>query len=118
MGKLIDIDGVRGFFLALRMFMKKEDEESLRIGENAMIDLLNRVPAADAKLVEHGYWIDIEIAEKFNAETFEFDVCDGIKCSKCAETYVDTVNGYNYCRNCGAIMDGEEKTYEGEEIDE
>lgn len=118
MGKLIDIDGVKGFFNALRIIMKKEDEESLRIGENAIIDLLNKVPEADAKLFEHGYWVEIEIAKTFNTETFEFDLGEGIKCSKCAETYVDTVKRYNYCPNCGAIMDGEEKTYEEEEIDE
>lgn len=56
-------------------------------------------PAADVKPVRHGHWI--EWAEFFGRETDKKNL--GVFCSRC-RLYAD--NGFDYCPNCGAKMDG------------
>ena len=63
---------------------------------------LNSIPAADVVPVRHGHWI--EWAEFFGRETDKKNL--GVFCSQC-RLYAD--NGFDYCPNCGAKMDGGEK---------
>lgn len=63
---------------------------------------LNSIPAADVVPVRHGHWI--EWAEFFGRETDKKNL--GVFCSRC-RLYAD--NGFDYCPNCGAKMDGGEK---------
>lgn len=56
------------------------------------------MPAADVQPVKHGEW-----RKKFLSDT----IC----CSECKVTwsssFKDMLNGFNYCPNCGARMDGD-----------
>ena len=55
--------------------------------------------------VKHGEWIDLHDENVLYEQTY--------KCSACGEWFVIEAgtpkeNGYKYCPNCGARMDGEE----------
>lgn len=70
------------------------------------INALNKAPTADVQEVKHGKWI-----KKAN-EIFTYHYV--VVCSVCGkEAFYDEVHGYyddeNYCHNCGAKMDGDEK---------
>ena len=59
-------------------------------------DYVKSIPAADAAKVAHGKW------EIVGNPIFDDDV--KVSCSMCSWIFDDF---YNYCPNCGAIMDGE-----------
>ena len=59
---------------------------------------------ADVAEVKHGEWIDLHDENVLYEQTY--------KCSACGEWFVIEAgtpkeNGYKYCPNCGARMDGE-----------
>lgn len=61
---------------------------------------------ADVQEVRHGRWIDLHDENVLYEQTY--------KCSACGEWFVIEAgtpkeNGYKYCPNCGARMDGEKK---------
>ena len=58
-------------------------------------DALNKIPAADVSPVVHGEWIGKPIAGY-----------SSVRCSNCRTVYSDNNGRWNYCPNCGAIMDG------------
>ena len=64
---------------------------------------LENAPAADAVAVKHGRWV------KHIRDELHLVYCD--KCSVCSFEVDDLIDanrdGYNYCPNCGAKMDGE-----------
>ena len=61
--------------------------------------LLDEIPAADVSPVRHAEW-DID-------KSFIPFVCT---CSECCASYdADGAFEWNYCPNCGAIMDGGEQ---------
>ena len=60
-----------------------------------VIDILDTVPIADVVEVQHGRWIGVQLGD--------------MQCSLCKEVYsvcAGLLGDYNYCPNCGAIMDG------------
>ena len=63
-----------------------------------MLDEIEALPAADVQPVKHGEW-----RKKFLSDT----IC----CSECKVTwsssFKDMLNGFNYCPNCSARMDGD-----------
>ena len=56
-------------------------------------DALNKIPAADVAPVVHGEWIGKPIAGY-----------SSVRCSNCRTVYSDNNGRWNYCPNCGAIM--------------
>lgn len=60
--------------------------------------------------VKHGYW-------KQTKEPLGFRDVDCVECSVCGESWImdedlsleEQTQGWNYCLNCGARMDGERK---------
>jgi len=63
-------------------------------------DILERTPTVDAEPVRHGTWI------------VEYEVKDGrsMRCSECQMVFwVGSGRNGNYCPNCGAKMDEQEK---------
>lgn len=63
-----------------------------------------KIPAADVAPVRHGRWLTWE--EQFPAHIPSKKSGLGVFCSTCHK-HAD--NMYDYCPNCGAKMDGEEK---------
>ena len=66
-------------------------------------DALQTIPAADVAPVKHGCWISLD------------DYFEDAQCSECGDALVigdcsfnDFCEGYKYCPNCGAKMDGGE----------
>ena len=57
-------------------------------------DALNKIPAADVSPVRHGRWIE--------KEKYSFGVM--YDCSICDNRILDNGHSWNYCPNCGAIM--------------
>ena len=57
---------------------------------------IGKTQAADVALVRHGRWIE---QDKYTFGVF-YD------CSICGERILDNGHSWNYCPNCGAIMDG------------
>ena len=64
-------------------------------------DMLDEIdcfqPAANVALVRHGRWIE--------QEKYTFGVM--YDCSICGNRILDNGHSWNYCPNCGAIMDGD-----------
>lgn len=58
---------------------------------------IERVPSADVKKIEHGYWI-YHTSELFPADST-------MECSVCHEHESVLLMHDNYCPNCGAKMD-------------
>lgn len=56
-------------------------------------DALNNIPAADVSPVVHAEWIGKPIAGY-----------SSVRCSNCRTVYSDNNGRWNYCPNCGAIM--------------
>lgn len=67
-------------------------------------ELMATAPAADVTTVQHGRWLTWE--EQFPAHIPSKKSGLGVFCSTCHK-HAD--NMYDYCPNCGAKMDGEEK---------
>ena len=57
---------------------------------------IKNMPAADVAPVRHGRWIE--------QEKYTFGIM--YDCSICGERILDNGHSWNYCPNCGAIMDG------------
>lgn len=53
----------------------------------------------DAEPVRHGRWIPVKVPNEW----------DKGQCSECKSIFNSSVWGTNYCPNCGAKMDGEQK---------
>lgn len=60
--------------------------------------LIDACPTVDAVPVVHGKWKPI----KASIYPYGFDV----RCSECGCAILGGANGWNYCPNCGAKMDG------------
>lgn len=60
---------------------------------------INAIPSADVTEVKHGRWL-WELADNGWAD----HICS--KCGYTINTDVHVIVDYNYCANCGAIMDG------------
>ena len=61
---------------------------------------IKRVPAADVSPVRHGRWVE--------KEKYTFGII--YDCSLCENRILDTGHRWNYCPNCGAKMDGTERS--------
>ncbi len=108
MGRLIDLDDIG---LEKRNPDTCINREYVR-GWNAAVSIIDHAPTVDAEPVRHGRWLD----EK-TGDPVLFDKKDGCperscKCSLCGEWLTASdeypVTG-NYCPNCGAKMDLEDK---------
>ena len=65
---------------------------------------INRIPRIEAERVRHAHWISYESETGEGSNTY--------KCSACGEIQMliegtSKENGWKYCPNCGALMDGE-----------
>lgn len=66
---------------------------------------IDEIPTADVVEVRHGEWITKCIAS--SSSGFEWYMHT---CSNCGDFYKTVLpDGYKYCHNCGAKMDGERK---------
>lgn len=90
------------------------------IDADVVISDIKGMKAADVAPVRHGLW---EWFEDWNPSTTDHSAeCDdcGWRCSECKAALEDAVGGYwdnpfvkpklNYCPNCGAKMDLEERS--------
>ena len=59
-------------------------------------DCIRYMDAADVAPVRHGRWIE---KDKYSFGTF-YD------CTICGNCILDSGHSWNYCPNCGAMMDG------------
>lgn len=76
---------------------------------NAIIFMINEVPAADVVEVKHGKWI------RYHEADFGWDEW-GYRCSNCEWEVEDRDIKFpmNFCPCCGAKMDGERRSDNGE----
>ena len=76
---------------------KQYDGDLVNAGFEVAHEIVDAVPSADVMPVRHGHWID-----------YDDDIvsCECSACHKKFNLYEDDVNGYPYCPNCGARMDG------------
>lgn len=65
---------------------------------------IEQIPAADVEPVRYGKWIHSEIEDDDWGRTFHEWTC-----SVCGYSVAHNPTGENYCPNCGAKMDKEEK---------
>ena len=67
----------------------------------AVEDVLNDLPAADVEEVKHGGWIKKPFVSDLLRKTVKSEFI--YTCSVCG---YDSISESNYCRQCGAKMDG------------
>lgn len=80
-----------------------ESNRAMNNGESLLCFMYK--PTADVVEVRHGEWISKCIA--ISSSGFEWYMHT---CSNCGDFYKTVLpNGYKYCHNCGAKMDGERK---------
>ena len=60
------------------------------------VEAIKNIPAADVVEVKHGRWKEVH-RTPFGSSCYQCSVCEG---------YMPYYNGYKYCPNCGAKMDG------------
>lgn len=72
----------------------------IKIGFNAIIEVINNAPTIDAEPVRHGKWIKADSQQYFRKHYPLFT------CSVCGYRK-DSQKKWNYCPNCGADMRGE-----------
>ena len=72
------------------------DKYGIPLGD--LVDTFADIPAADVAEVRHGRWIE--------QEKYTFGVM--YDCSICDNRILDNGHSWNYCPNCGALMDKEE----------
>ena len=94
---------------AIEKFIEKglNNPDKLKAYGFDAIEILSEVhfmPAADVAEVKRGEWIDLHDENVLYEQTYI--------CSACGEWFVIEAgtpkeNGYKYCPNCGARMDGE-----------
>lgn len=78
---------VQGIAIDALEFLKAQPEQKFFVDSDGKMTPL--------PIQKHGHWI---MPRKFFLET---------QCSACKETYVGDYRMFNYCPNCGAIMDEE-----------
>lgn len=69
--------------------------------DNLILERIGLQPTIDAVPVVHGYNL-----REDTPSLFECSICGW----SCNDTYYGDTDTYNYCPNCGARMDGKEKT--------
>lgn len=67
-------------------------QSSLTMTRSSLIDSISKLPSADVAPVVHGRWLYVD------TDTDQFFLCN--RCKK--KEYWES----NYCRSCGAKMDG------------
>lgn len=92
-------------------YIKKEDIEqkiqdglnNLVLGHDAIevLEMIYEMPSEDVAPVRHGRWIYHD-DDLFPADSTQ-------ECSYCHEEEYMTLCNENYCPNCGACMDGDER---------
>ena len=81
---------------AVYEYFDKCNSENPKWTPSRVKTLISRQKAADVAPVRHGRWIE---REKYTFGTM-YD------CSICDNRILDNGHSWNYCPNCGAIMDG------------
>lgn len=66
------------------------------LSTSVMAKALNSIPAADVAPVRHGRWVE--------KGKYTFGIM--YDCSLCENRILDNGHPWNYCPNCGAMMDG------------
>ena len=108
--RLIDADALCEFFQERYEYLRNASEEQLPNGlvrvdteiqvgaiiAKEFLDKAKQAPTVDAVPVVHGRWIDTD---------YKPDIY--CKCSVCGRRVYAYDDGYNYCPNCGARMDGD-----------
>lgn len=84
---------------------KIAEKHGIRIAD--LCDTFGDIPAADVAPVVHGRWIGID--SSFWKPTHSSDIPVFRKTYRCSEYRRKTAIAENYCPNCGAKMDKEEK---------
>ena len=72
-----------------------EETEGTLVDAYELMDDLSDIPAADVAPVRHGRWNVVEGRRLDNAI-----------CSNCGRHFQAYYEGYSFCPNCGAKMDG------------
>ena len=84
-----------------KMKLEFLDRRNKFISMNDLFECIDDMPTVDAVEVVHGRWIHKE---------FEDEDWGGVwskwTCFNCGHSVGINPNGYNYCHNCGAKMDG------------
>lgn len=78
---------------------------SIRCGVRLARNIVEDEPTVDAKPVRHGKFIGTE----YDGYADDSPVYYEWKCSECGCIFEDDEPTYNYCPNCGARMDADEK---------
>lgn len=93
-------------------YVCEQFNENRHITDNKKCHFYNDhfVPTKDMVEVKHGYW-------KHTQEPLGCRDVDCVECSVCGESWImdedlsleEQTQGWNYCLNCGAKMDGERR---------
>lgn len=111
------LEEIQGFYPP-KVTNESEAEAINRVGWECAINCieayLRTVKPIDP--VKHGKWIEQKVTHEDNRRSTIIADWQSAKCSNCGKyhttPYLYYFNHYNYCPNCGAKMDGEDKPQE------
>jgi len=85
-----------------KLSVKHRWKDRTNIAFSKCLDTIQFFPTVEAEPVRHGHWIN-HFDDLFPMEST-------VECSICGEKeWMMTIINHNYCPNCGAKMDEEEK---------
>ena len=96
MAEYIEREAIMKFPIRKDQCDKEHANEHFIFGIESVLEYVENLPAADVAPVVHGRWIE---QEKYTFGTM-YD------CSICGNRILDNGHSWNYCPNCGAMMDG------------
>ena len=113
MSKMIDADAYRDEFMRGVYDELADDTDNYRA--NRIIGLFDNAPTIDAVPVRHAYWYWDKDGMDWNIGAWRCSACHN-RPNTIWETeknlHPRRWSGSAYCSNCGAVMDGKEKTDE------
>ena len=102
MPRLIDADSLKSKLIEWRDNDTHRKSRSLverwvrKTGINVLVRAVDAFPSIPYEPVRHGCWVENKRGA-LDAASYRCSVCEG---------YMPFYNGYKYCPNCGAKMDG------------
>lgn len=91
--RLINLDALNKYPIRRHRCDKKNANPHFINGIESVLEYANELPVVEER--KHGHWITIKAWH--------------VECSECRYVLESICCVKNYCPNCGAIMDGEEK---------
>ena len=95
--RLIDLDELLKFPIRLDHYDKENGDEHFAYGVEAVLEYAENLPVVESEPVRHGRWL---------VKMLDIGGGDKIRLLQCSECSRNANMKFDFCPNCGALMDG------------